>query len=187
MVKLVKVGLQLPQAAPTPEAVPNWFITGLVRVLFVSVCVAVRVTTVSLLLGNVMVVESVPAKVSELLTVKVLALASVRAPVVEVILNPLIEVAVVTPKAGVTRVGLIKVLFCKVSVPVSVAKVSVVAGTVTVPEAVPEACSMVVPEVEPASKSSPLVRVIVLFERFCVSVMPTIFDAGAEMPLSAKS
>lgn len=39
-------------------------IVGLVRVLLVRVCVAVSVTTVSEVEGNVMVVPSVPARVS---------------------------------------------------------------------------------------------------------------------------
>jgi len=60
------------QFVNTPDAgVPSAGVVkvGLVRVLFVRVWVAAKVTTVSEVPGNVIVVESVPASVIELLTV----------------------------------------------------------------------------------------------------------------------
>lgn len=57
-------------------------ITGAVRVLAVNVCVATRVTTVSLVPGNVMVVASVPAKVRLLLMTAALPFATLIVPVV---------------------------------------------------------------------------------------------------------
>ncbi len=55
--------------------------------------------------GKVQVSESVPASVKLLLAVKVFPLAIVRVPVEEVMVKPLIEVAVATPNTGVTSVG----------------------------------------------------------------------------------
>lgn len=63
--------------AVEPVAVNPFLTTCPVKVLFVSSWVAVNVTTVSEVLGNVIVVPSVPAKVMELFTVSVLALAIV--------------------------------------------------------------------------------------------------------------
>ena len=51
---------------------------------------------------------SVPANVSELLIVAVFPLAIESVPVVVVIVSPLIDVAVATPRTGVTRVGLVE-------------------------------------------------------------------------------
>jgi hypothetical protein len=59
-------------------------IVGAVSVLLVKVCVAARPATVSLAPGNVIVVESVPARVSVLLTVATLPLATEKVPVVAV-------------------------------------------------------------------------------------------------------
>ena len=56
--------------------------------------------------------------------------AMVNPVAVAVGVNPLILVAVATPNVGVTKVGLVNVLFVKVSVPAKVAKVPVV-GSVT--------------------------------------------------------
>ena len=78
--------------------------TGVVRVLLVSVWVAVRVTTVSEVPGKVMVVPSVPARVRVLLTVRVFALVTVRVPVLVVIVSPLKEVAVMAPEKAVAPV-----------------------------------------------------------------------------------
>lgn len=50
-----QVGEKLVQAAPSPEAVPNWLITGDVRVLLVRVSVVARPTSVSVEVGNVKV------------------------------------------------------------------------------------------------------------------------------------
>ena len=63
--------------------------------------------TVALDAGNVIVVASVPAKVSELLAVNVLpsATASVELVAGAVIAILLIDVAVATPNTGVTKVG----------------------------------------------------------------------------------
>ena len=55
--------------------------------------------------GKVIVVPSVPARIIELLAVRVFAAAIVKVPVEAVIVSPLIEVAVATPIFGVTRVG----------------------------------------------------------------------------------
>ena len=51
--------------------------------------------------GNVMVVESVPAKVIELLKVAVLPLAIVSVPVEVVIVRPFTEVGVIAPNVSV--------------------------------------------------------------------------------------
>ena len=55
-------------------------IVGVVRVLFVKVCVAARVTTVPDVDGNVIVVESVPAKVNEFEMAAALPFATVIVP-----------------------------------------------------------------------------------------------------------
>ena len=60
---------------------------GAVRVLFVSVSVVVLPTYVSVP-WKVMVVESVPAKVRELLTAKVLPFVKLKVPVVDPIVKP---------------------------------------------------------------------------------------------------
>jgi len=57
--------------------------------------------------GNVIVVLSVPAKVNVLLTESVLAFVTVSVPVEDVMVRPLMEVAVATPRTGVTRVGVV--------------------------------------------------------------------------------
>jgi hypothetical protein len=56
-------------------------------------------------LGNVIVVLSVPARVSVLFTVTVFPLATVNVPVVVVMMRPLMLVAVAAPSTGVTSVG----------------------------------------------------------------------------------
>ena len=61
--------------------------------------------------GKVMVVESVPAKVRELLTVRVLPFETVSVPVVEVMTSPLMEVAEATPNEGVVKVWLVAIRF----------------------------------------------------------------------------
>jgi hypothetical protein len=94
---------------------------------------------------------SVPVRVIVLLAVKVLpsAIVSVEPVAGAVIATLLMLVAVATPNDGVVRVGLVKVLFVRVSVPARVAKVPEV-GRVTVPvPAVAAALSVVVPEVAP--------------------------------------
>lgn len=58
--------------------------------------------------GNVIVVESVPAKVIELLNDAVLPLVTVSVPVDDVIVRPLTLVAVAAPMLGVTSVGLVE-------------------------------------------------------------------------------
>jgi hypothetical protein len=81
----------------------------------VNVCLAVNdcaipsPATVALDAGNVIVVASVPAKVSVLLAVKVLPSAIVRVALVAgaVIATLFTEVAVATPNTGVTKVGLV--------------------------------------------------------------------------------
>jgi hypothetical protein len=55
--------------------------------------------------GNVIVVLSVPARVSVLLADKVLPLVTVRVPVLLVIVSPLTLVAVAAPIFGVVRLG----------------------------------------------------------------------------------
>jgi hypothetical protein len=61
--------------------------------------------------GNVIVVASVPANVTELLAVNVLPLAIVNVALVAGAVNAtlLMLVAVATPSAGVTNVGLVSV------------------------------------------------------------------------------
>lgn len=77
---------------------------GVTRLL-VRVSVDVRPTMVSVALGIVSVVPSVPASVSVLLTDSVLPLVMVNVPVVVLIVKPLRLVAVATPSVGVTSVG----------------------------------------------------------------------------------
>src|SRR5882762_10440687 len=134
----VTARLLVPIAAPpsanvVPVATPSCGVVmiGAVSVLFVSVWMAVSVTTVSLVPGNVIVVPSVPASVSELLNVRFLADAPVTvepdpveasvklAPVADsvtpfamvsvalvagaVIATLLMLVALATPSVGVVR------------------------------------------------------------------------------------
>lgn len=75
----------------------------------VNVCAASVRAIVALVDGNVMVVESVPAKVNEWLTVNVLADASVSVDVVPTAVSAtlLTVVAVAAPKVGVVNVGLV--------------------------------------------------------------------------------
>ena len=85
------------------------------------------VTTAPEAEGKVNTVASVPAKVKELLAVKVLPPPIVRVPVEEVMVKPFIEVAVAAPMLGVVKVG---------ELAKTIAPVPVVAlpKTVTVPE-----------------------------------------------------
>ena len=102
-VALVKV----PDAGVPRAGVVN---VGEVKVLFVKVCVAPKVTTVSDVEGNVMVVPSVPAKVNELLAVKVFP--EVTNDVTPDSGSPVALVRVTddgVPKAGVTKVMLVQV------------------------------------------------------------------------------
>jgi len=73
----------------------------------VNDCAIASPATVALDDGNVIVVASVPARVSELLAVKVLpsAIVSVDPVAGAVSATLLIEVADATPKTGVTKVG----------------------------------------------------------------------------------
>ena len=108
-----------------------------------KVCVPVKVWSASVLAivasvdGKVIVFPSVPANTIELLAVKVLPSAIVKVALFagSVIVSLFIEVAEAAPNTGAVIVGLVKVLFVKVSVPSSVAKVPVV-GKVTVVAAV---------------------------------------------------
>src|SRR5262249_42137565 len=110
------------------------------------VSVLVRHTTLSVVPGNVMVVPfvpanviellnvglalkvavepSTPANVSVLLTVRVLAFASVKVPVLVLIVKLLMLVAVATPRTGVTSVG--EVASTKLPLPVWLVVVSAV-------------------------------------------------------------
>jgi len=85
----------------------------------VNDCAIANPATVALDDGNVIVVASVPAKVSELLAVKVLPSAIVRVALVAGAVRATLftEVAVATPNTGV-----VNVLLVRVSVPASVAK-----------------------------------------------------------------
>jgi hypothetical protein len=84
--------------------------------------------------GNVIVVESVPAKVRVLEQVNVLPLAIVKVQEVAgaVRATLLIEVAVATPKTGVTNLGDVS----KTNLPVPVAPVRVTPSMVACPETV---------------------------------------------------
>ena len=84
-------------------------IVGLVRVLLVKVCVAARVTTVSEAEGKANDVLSVPVNVKVLLAVSVFPLAIVNVPVDEVMVNPLMLVAVAAPSAGAVKVLFVNV------------------------------------------------------------------------------
>jgi len=96
-------------------------IFGLVNVLFVSVCVAVKVTTVSVISGNVMVLfaDCIPAKVKVVLVV---------APRDE---NPIFLVLSVL--STIKHDAFIIVLFVRISVVFLPTKVSVLVGNVSVP------------------------------------------------------
>jgi len=95
----------------TVAAFPEAVIALLVVSTCVNVCVPVNVwaasvrATEALVEGNVIVVESVPARVILLETDKVFAFVTVKVPVEEVIVSPLILVAVAAPKVGVINVG----------------------------------------------------------------------------------
>jgi hypothetical protein len=102
-VEVLIVSTLIDVAVATPNAgVVN---VGEVRVLLVRVCVAPKVTTVSDDDGKVIVVESVPARVIELLTVKVLLFAIVKVALLAgaVIVTLFIVVAVAAPKVGVVK------------------------------------------------------------------------------------
>jgi len=96
------------------------------------------VTTVPEAEGKVNTVASVPAKVKELLAVRVLPPPIVRVPVEEVMVRPFIEVAVAAPILGVVKVG---------ELAKTIAPVPVVAlpKTVTVPEVLKVATTPSVP------------------------------------------
>ena len=140
-------------AEATPEPVASPVIAGVVKAGEVIVCTPVNVfaasvrAMVALVLGNVIVVPSVPARVKELLIVSVLLAApkasvpslvvtvrpfvkvkvfpsvpasvilllavkvfpeaTVKVPVVLVMVTPLMEVAVAAPSEGVVKAGLV--------------------------------------------------------------------------------
>ena len=77
----------------------------------VNVCAASVRAIDALVDGNVIVVASVPANVTELLAVSVLPLAIVNVALVAGAVNAtlLMLVAVATPSTGVTSVGLVSV------------------------------------------------------------------------------
>lgn len=104
-VEVVMVRLLIEVAVATPRA--GLVRVGLVSVLLVKVCVAVSVTTVSVVPGKVMVVESVPENARLLFTVKVLpfTIVSVEPVAGVVIVTLLMVVAEATPRTGVTSVG----------------------------------------------------------------------------------
>ena len=90
-----------------------------------------RPPTVAEELGKVIVVESVPARVSELLAISVLPSATARVDEVAgaVIAILLMEVALATPRTGVTRVG----VPANTKLPVPVAPVEVTPSIVWCP------------------------------------------------------
>jgi hypothetical protein len=71
----------------------------------VNVFAASVLAIVALVLGNVITVLSVPESVNVLVAASVLAFVIVSAPVLDVIVRPLMLVAVATPRTGVMRVG----------------------------------------------------------------------------------
>jgi hypothetical protein len=75
----------------------------------VKVLAASVLAMVAEVAGKVITVESVPEKVMLLFAVRVLPLAMVRVPVVEVTISPFTEVAIAAPKLGVMRVGLVAI------------------------------------------------------------------------------
>jgi len=77
---------------------------------------------VALVVGKVMVVASVPARVRVLLAVRVLPSAMVKVALVAgaVMVTLLIEVAEATPRLGVVKTGEVKVLLVSVCVPPTV-------------------------------------------------------------------
>jgi hypothetical protein len=99
---------------------------GLVRVLFVRVSVPANVARVPVV-GRVTLVVAVAVRVvlNAPAVTKVEPLTNVNVPVVVDTVKPLMLVAVATPNAGVVRVGLVNVLFVRVSAPVRVAYVLV--------------------------------------------------------------
>jgi hypothetical protein len=111
------------------------FSLGEVRVLLVKVSVPARVARVPVV-GKVTPVA--PVEVNVVVYAPTVAKVAPSAMVIvadvagAVIATLLIEVAVATPSAGVVNVGLVRVLFVRVSVPANVLSVLVTAGNVTV-------------------------------------------------------
>ena len=89
-----------PEVAPLKTTLPS-------PKVFTPVIVSAlaSVITVDDVLGKVIVVLSVPESVSVEVTESVLALVRVSVPVVVEIVKPFNDVAVATPRAGVTSVG----------------------------------------------------------------------------------
>ena len=106
-------------ASEVAEATPS---TGVVNTQEVAVEAPTKVlaasirATVAEVLGKVMVVASVPARVRVLLTVNVFPAANVNVPVELVIVMALSVVAVAAPRTGVIKVGDV----CKTIKPVPV-------------------------------------------------------------------
>lgn len=113
----------------------------LVTLLLVTVCVAVRPAIVCVVEGKVITVESVPERVSVLVTANVFALVSVRIPVEAVIVNPLIEVAVATPKTGVINVGEVESTTATVPVEAATPVPPLATGSVPVTSVVKANCA----------------------------------------------
>jgi hypothetical protein len=126
LVQLVRVPL---------DGVPNTGVVkvGLVRVLLVSVSEPAKVDKVPVV-GSVTPVVAVAVKVTAYAPAVIReapsAIVSVEPVAGAVKVTLLIEVAVATPKVGVTKVGLVRVLLVSVSEPASVDNVPVV-GKVT--------------------------------------------------------
>ena len=104
MVVVAAANLMLSATAEAPEAM---VLAGVKIFWLVKVWAVPNPATVSDAAGKVMVVASVPARVMELLTVRVLPSMMVKVdPVAGVVrVTLLMVVAVATPKVGVTKVG----------------------------------------------------------------------------------
>ena len=104
-----------------------------VTLLLVRVSVLVRHTTLSVVPGNVIVVESVPASVKELLAVRVFPAARVSVPVPVVIVLPLTVVGVIAPRVSVMA-GVVVAVATEPETPFAVTTLTEV--TVPLPEGV---------------------------------------------------
>ena len=154
--------------APAPDSACAPPTIGPLKVCVpVNVCAASVRAIVALVDGNVMVVASVPAKVKEWLTVKVLPEPSVKVDVDPgaVIVTLFIVVAEATPNVGVTNVGVVNVgLVANTTLPVPVAAVAPVPPRAT--ESVP-----VVPAIigMPVALANRFVNVIFLVMLLCTN------------------
>lgn len=105
----VASGMVIEPPEPTCTYLPISAVANVYELVLVPTAGKFKYPILEVMVGNVIVVASVPAKVSELLAVKVLPSAIVRVAFVAgaVRATLFIDVAVATPNTGVTNVGLV--------------------------------------------------------------------------------